>query len=436
MQKERTLPNKTILSHFWRVLFPPFTWGTSILYMIALIAGLFWLLASSLWLNIALYCAAILALFVLDRIEYRRYGPKEQTPRRAAIIFLCLRLVCSEGAILCVPEVALILCLMLPFYAMFYFGRKAAYGMAGAISGFYLLEIWFDPRANHSVQTMLLEVYIFALACISSVAMARTVGLEMESRQREQASRLHTEALLEEVRESQRQLQIYARQVADLATLEERNRIAREIHDSLGHSLLAIALQLDKALAYRTVDPEEAQQAVSDARQVTKAALQDVRHSVRALRNTDEKFSCVHEIQALAEQLRKSGLHVQVTIDGQEEHFSRQILLTLYRVAQEGFTNIQKHAHAQIVEICLCFTEEQASLVISDDGIGFDAASRLEAEGGHTDSYGLRGIQERVNLLGATFHIESTSGHGTRLTIHAREPQEEAQRTANGLWNR
>lgn len=249
---------------------------------------------------------------------------------------------------------------------------------------------------------MLLEGYIFTLTCIGCVVMIRTVALEMESRQREQASRLRAEALLEEVRASQQQLQIYVEQVADLATLEERNRIAREIHDSLGHSLLAIILQLEKARAYHSAHPEEARQAMYDAHQVARAALQEVRHSVRALRSEEERFSCVREIHTLVEQLRQNDLNVQITIDGQEELFSRQVLLTFYRVAQEGFTNIQKHARAQHVEVCLCFTEEQAYLTISDDGIGFDAASWQEKEGGYVDGYGLRGIQERVNLLGAT----------------------------------
>lgn len=145
MQKEQTQQNRRMSSRFWRLIFPPSTQGTSILYLLALIAGLCWLLAHSLWLNTSLYCTAILTLLVLDRIEYQRYGPKEQTPRRAAIIFLGLRLVCSEIATLCAPEVALILCLMLPFYAIFYFGRKAAYTMVSVVSGLYLLEIWFAP---------------------------------------------------------------------------------------------------------------------------------------------------------------------------------------------------------------------------------------------------------------------------------------------------
>ncbi|QBD80972.1 sensor histidine kinase [Ktedonosporobacter rubrisoli] len=425
MQKEQILQNRMLSSRFWSFIFPPSTLGTSILCLLALIVGLAWLLAHALWLSIFLYCAAILALLFLDRIEYWRYGQKEQTPRRAALVLLALRLLCSAIAVLCAPEFALILYLVQPFFALSYFGRKAAYATVCVISVLYLLEIWLDPRADHRLLAIFLEGYIFVLACIGCVVMIRNVALEMESRQREQASRLQAEALLEEVQESRRQLQIYARQVADLATLEERNRIAREIHDSLGHSLIAITLQLEKALAYHTVAPEESQQAMSDARQVARSALQDVRHSVRALRSAEERFSCVRGVETLVEQHRKSGLNVKLTLEGQEEHFSQQVLLMFYRVVQEGLTNIQKHARARKAEVRLCFTQEQASLVISDDGIGFAAASWLATEGDHADGYGLRGIQERVNQLGATFQIESAPARGTRLTVQVRETHAE-----------
>src|SRR5947207_5897144 len=101
---------------------------------------------------------------------------------------------------------------------------------------------------------------------------------------REQASRIRAEELLAEVERSHRQLQAYAERVAELATTEERNRVAREIHDGLGHALIAITLQLEKALVYQEKQPGIALQAVSDAKQVAKDALQDVRRSVSVLR--------------------------------------------------------------------------------------------------------------------------------------------------------
>jgi signal transduction histidine kinase len=165
-----------------------------------------------------------------------------------------------------------------------------------------------------------------------------------------------------------RQLQAYAERVAELATTEERNRIAREIHDGLGHVLIAITLQLEKALVYQEKQPEVAVQAVSDAKGVAKDALQDVRRSVSVLRTKREPFACTRGITLLVKQLREHGLSVDFEVDGSEERFSNDVLMTLYRFAQEGFTNIQKHAQASAVRVRLHFAEEEAHLSICDNG--------------------------------------------------------------------
>ena len=104
------------------------------------------------------------------------------------------------------------------------------------------------------------------------------------------------------------QLQAYTERVAELATTEERNRVAREIHDSLGHALIAINVQLEKALVYYNKQPQEALQAISDAKRVVKEALQDVRHSVRVLRTEQEAFASTQGIMLLVEQLGENGL--------------------------------------------------------------------------------------------------------------------------------
>ena len=91
--------------------------------------------------------------------------------------------------------------------------------------------------------------------------------------------------------------------------------------------------------------------------------------------------------------------------------------MTLYRVAQEGFTNIQKHAQASRVEAGLYFTEAEARLCMRDNGCGFDARQRFLQQAASQGEYGLRGIRERVELIGGTFHLESQVGSGTSLLV-------------------
>ena len=213
------------------------------------------------------------------------------------------------------------------------------------------------------------------------------------------------------------QLQAYTERVAELATTEERNRVAREIHDSLGHALIAINVQLEKALVYYNKQPQEALQAISDAKRVVKEALQDVRHSVRVLRTEQEAFACAQGITLLVEQLRENGLGVDFEVTGNEERFSNSARMTLYRVAQEGFTNIQKHAQASRVQVSLYFDEKEARLSIRNNGCGFDAERRLQQKAGTQEEYGLRGIRERIELVGGTFHLESQSVRGTQLSV-------------------
>lgn len=150
---------------------------------------------------------------------------------------------------------------------------------------------------------------------------------------------------------------------------------------------------------------------------MVREALQDVRRSVRALRTEHEPFACVQGITLLVDQLRATGLTVDFDTSGSEEQFPNAVRMTLYRVAQEGFTNIQKHAQASRVEAGLYFTEAEARLCMRDNGCGFDARQRFPQQSASQGEYGLRGIRERVDLIGGTFHLESQPGSGTSLLV-------------------
>lgn len=200
----------------------------------------------------------------------------------------------------------------------------------------------------------------------------------------------------------------YAGRVAELTTIQERNRLAREIHDSLGHHLTAITVQLEKADAYRSLDPIVADQAIDDARWSAGRALEEARDSVRELR-ADAPFSLDRALGDLVRHAGDDGLRVSLEVAGDETAYDASSLVALYRAAQEGLTNVRRHARATRAEVSVRLGADAARLTVVDDGGGFSP----EAE---TGGSGLRGLRERVGLLGGRLRVDSSTT-GTILLV-------------------
>jgi signal transduction histidine kinase len=360
------------------------------------------------WQAIVLIIVATVILLCIDRVEYWRYG--EETPRTVAIVLLIVRAILIET----VSQIdhfsfSAFLYLIMPLLACLYFGMRAGYALATVALLLYIVKHALRHSFSFNTTNEMEYLFIFTIGLVFVLMMARAVLTE-------RASRARAERLLAALESSHQQLKLYSEQVADLAATRERNRLARDIHDTLGHYLTVINVQLEKAQAFRKKKPEEADRAVSDARRMAGEALQDVRRSVGALRQTEELFAFWPSVNALIEQFRSEQYQLTLHVEGHEEGFSKQRLLTLYRVIQEGLTNIRKHAQARNVQLDLWFGEQEASLSLYDDGRGFDLAMQH-------DGYGLQGIQERLEVIGGTLTIESERGNesvpgrGTRLKV-------------------
>jgi len=234
---------------------------------------------------------------------------------------------------------------------------------------------------------------------------------------REQAARARSEVLLNELTAAHRQLREYAAQAGQLATTEERNRIAREIHDSLGHYLTIINVQLETALALRERDPARADRATGEAKRLASEALADVRRSVAALRPSAlEGQSLRAAIEGQVADFRAhSGLPVTLTIEGDEARCSQAVGLALYRAAQEGLTNVRKHADARSVGLQLHFGPLATELIITDDGRGLPAEAEDRTRDG--GGFGLTGLRERATVLGGTLELHAPQRGGTELRL-------------------
>jgi signal transduction histidine kinase len=207
------------------------------------------------------------------------------------------------------------------------------------------------------------------------------------------------------------QLREYALQIEELAAVQERNRIAREIHDSLGHALTTLNVQLQTAVKLWQHNPAEAQPFLEQAQRLGKVAMQEVRQSVHALRadaRTEEPLE--QAISALVKEFcQGTGVQVSTRIDLQTV-LPTPINKTIYRVIQEALTNVCKHAEASVVKLQLQQTLSYIYLSITDNGQGFQSQ-------GSASGFGLQGMRERVAALRGRLQIDTQPGSGCCIQV-------------------
>jgi len=351
----------------------------------------------------------LFALLGLERFEQRRF--KGQVPTSAAILLLLARMLLFEGVVaLDRSMVSLFLYPIIPFSAYFTLGSNVSSLLSVAYLGMGLWRTWQIDNSWYlnTGTTSGLIAFVFILMFLQLVAPVV---------RRDEQSRRQTEQLLADLRASHLKLQVYAAQVAEMAATEERNRLARDIHDSLGHYLTIVSIQLEKALAYHDRDPQQATRAIQDAKHAAAEALQDVRRSVGTLRSVDERFSLERALKTLTGGLREASFAIDLDITGSEEGYSRPALMALYRAAQEGLTNVQKYAQASQVTLTVRFGEHLAHLVLRDNGRGFDPTALDRRTATEQRGFGLQGIRERVELISGKMILRSKPQQGTELSV-------------------
>lgn len=210
-------------------------------------------------------------------------------------------------------------------------------------------------------------------------------------------------------REARMRVEKLSAEVAQLAAANERNRLAREIHDTLGHYLTVIHVQLEAARAVMAAEPERGMLAISRAQALARDGLAAVRQSVKALREDSRVEGIAEQLASLVDAVRDESFSATFNATGAARPVTAAVALALHRTALEALTNVRKHAAATIVEIVLAFRPDgRVHLRVHDNGRG---TTRLDG------GFGLTGIRERAEQLGGSVAFHTAAGQGFTLDM-------------------
>lgn len=197
---------------------------------------------------------------------------------------------------------------------------------------------------------------------------------------------------------------------------EERARLARELHDDTIQAVIALKQRV--GLAQKTVKDQNARQSLQELETLAEQTIENLRRLTRALRPIYlEDLGLVTALEMLARETSQTNhLEIDFRKTGQERRLSREVELALYRIAQEALNNVVRHSQAKHADLRISFREKQIELEVSDNGIGF-AMPKSPTDFAPNGHFGLLGLRERAELIGARLEVESAPGKGTRLKV-------------------
>jgi len=209
------------------------------------------------------------------------------------------------------------------------------------------------------------------------------------------------------------QLREQALATEQLATARERNRLARDLHDTLAHALAGLVVQLQAIETLLKGEPEEARSELVKARRIAQEGLQETRHAIQDLRvNPIEDLGLSRALERAALDFGdRAGVQVDLQIGDPQAAISNEVAAQLLFIAKEALNNIERHADARRVEVTLARNNGQVVLKVRDDGRGFDE-SQVDDE-----RFGLQGMYERAEMIGAQLSVESKVGQGTTVQL-------------------
>jgi signal transduction histidine kinase len=356
-------------------------------------------------------------------------GPRDRSPLNIMLVLLqTLPLVLRRRAPFTVFVIAALalavqgsLQLRGPLFAFLAFNLAvyslAAYGERRlAVTGVAVWACLLTVRLGYLIVTRWPHVTITGLRDVVDdyvlLAAAWTLGDGVRQR------RAHAAELEERAARLEREREEKARQAA----VQERLRIARELHDVVAHSLSVIGVQAGAARLVLDADPDptRAREAVASIEATANRAMAEMRRALGILRDTEPSGAALaplpglRQLPALLDQLRAAGLPVGLTVQGTPRHLATSIDLSLYRIVQEALTNALKHASATRADVVVCWAAHEITVEVTDDGQG-PSTSTARSEGA-----GTIGMRERVALFGGELRVGPRPQGG--YAVHVRLP--------------
>ncbi|XGV98025.1 MAG: sensor histidine kinase [Leptolyngbya sp. BL-A-14] len=302
-----------------------------------------------------------------------------------------------------------LLCLVLVMRSCLIFGQAGQLIVLGLSLLCYGTLILSRPIVTSKLKSMvwdwrLSSVLLFSLTLVFALMLINALLAERQSRSR-------LELALEELETAHTQLRQYALRIEDQATLQERNRIAREIHDGLGHTLAAQTIQINNALLFWQSDNDKALTFLKQTKQLGAEALLEIRRSVSVLRSNPLQGQALEgAIETLLTNFQQTtGIEPSCKID-LPFSLPTEVSTTVYRLVQESLTNIYKHAHATTVTVQIQQQIGALQLLIEDNGRGFNPTQ-------NTTGFGLQGMRERATALGGQLYLSSQPDEGCRVAV-------------------
>ncbi|MEN9562158.1 MAG: hypothetical protein RIR73_402 [Chloroflexota bacterium] len=270
-----------------------------------------------------------------------------------------------------------------------------------AIAVLELALIMINPSDDRNVSVYL---FISIIRTISFLAVGFFISF-LVSRLREQR---------ESLQKANTNLSHYASTLEQLTVSRERNRLARELHDTLAHSLTAISVSLETAKAYFDIDLQQSREMIDISLQSTRKGVDETRRALKALRSSDlVDLGLSLAVKKAAESAAsRFGLDLELDLQDPMPSLSPDVEQTILRVTQEAVENITRHSQATKFSVHLS-NNGHTTLIIQDNGTGFDMRSKKDSSG----HFGLVGMRERAELAGGNLKIESAREKGTKVVL-------------------
>ena len=209
-------------------------------------------------------------------------------------------------------------------------------------------------------------------------------------------------------------LKHYASTLEHLTVSRERNRMARDLHDTLAHTLSGLSVQLEAVKAYWDVDQQMARSVLEKSVEAAHSGLAETRRALKSLRAGPlDDLGLTAALRKMVEDAAsRLNLKLELLISDNLPAFSPDVEQVVYRITQEALNNVAQHANAKNLTVKLLFNEQQTMLLIYDDGVGFDIEKVNKMS-----HFGLAGIKERAQLIGGKLSIISKAGEGTTIQV-------------------